>query len=236
MHWRRKWHPTRVLAWRIPGTREPGGLLSTGSHRVGHDWSDLAAAYPFIYPFCNVIWTDHSPSSRSFLRLPATCFSQHLILQFLPFSQALSWYTLKFRVCLNVFFFSQLPVVMEAWLFPDSSGSSAVPLLVFVYPNPFTSLYAISSLSCQNPSSLEMCITKLLCIVHSCFCHLLVSCAPTFIHLFLVPWIFPRNMKSQYFLTTDTLYVELLWCGLEIYTSLLSCEKKCEIKMLCSLD
>ena len=33
-----------VLAWRIPGTGEPGGLLSMGSHRVGHDWSDLAAA------------------------------------------------------------------------------------------------------------------------------------------------------------------------------------------------
>ena len=33
-----------VLAWRIPGTGEPGGLLSVGSHRVGHDWSDLAAA------------------------------------------------------------------------------------------------------------------------------------------------------------------------------------------------
>ena len=30
-----------VLAWRIPGTGEPGGLLSMGSHRVGHDWSDL---------------------------------------------------------------------------------------------------------------------------------------------------------------------------------------------------
>ena len=26
-----------ILAWRIPGTGEPGGLLSTGSHRVGHD-------------------------------------------------------------------------------------------------------------------------------------------------------------------------------------------------------
>ena len=26
-----------VLAWRIPGTGEPGGLLSMGSHRVGHD-------------------------------------------------------------------------------------------------------------------------------------------------------------------------------------------------------
>ena len=32
-----------VLAWRIPGTEEPSGLLSVGSHRVGHDWSDLAA-------------------------------------------------------------------------------------------------------------------------------------------------------------------------------------------------
>ena len=36
-----------VLAWRIPGTGEPGGLLSMGSHRVGHDWSDLAAAADF---------------------------------------------------------------------------------------------------------------------------------------------------------------------------------------------
>ena len=33
-----------VLAWRIPGTAGPGGLPSMGSHRVGHDWSDLAAA------------------------------------------------------------------------------------------------------------------------------------------------------------------------------------------------
>ena len=33
-----------VLAWRIPGTGEPDGLPSMGSHRVRHDWSDLAAA------------------------------------------------------------------------------------------------------------------------------------------------------------------------------------------------
>ena len=33
-----------VLAWRIPATAEPGGLLSMGSHRVGHDWSNLAVA------------------------------------------------------------------------------------------------------------------------------------------------------------------------------------------------
>ena len=33
-----------ILAWIIPGTEEPSGLLSMGSHRVGHDGSDLAAA------------------------------------------------------------------------------------------------------------------------------------------------------------------------------------------------
>ena len=33
-----------ILAWRIPGTGEPGGLPSMASHRVGHDWSDLASA------------------------------------------------------------------------------------------------------------------------------------------------------------------------------------------------
>ena len=32
-----------ILAWRIPGTGEPGGLSSMGLHRVGHEWSDLAA-------------------------------------------------------------------------------------------------------------------------------------------------------------------------------------------------
>ena len=36
-----------VLAWRIPGTVEPGEVLSLGSHRVRHDWSDLAAADQF---------------------------------------------------------------------------------------------------------------------------------------------------------------------------------------------
>ena len=34
-----------VFAWRIPGIEEPGGLPSMGSHRVGHDWSDLAAMW-----------------------------------------------------------------------------------------------------------------------------------------------------------------------------------------------
>ena len=34
-----------ILTWRIPWTEEPGGLLSMGSHSIGHDWSDLACMH-----------------------------------------------------------------------------------------------------------------------------------------------------------------------------------------------
>ena len=43
-----------VLAWRIPGTGEPGGLPSVGSHRVGHDWSDLAVAVNPVWVYLSV--------------------------------------------------------------------------------------------------------------------------------------------------------------------------------------
>ena len=67
MHWRRKRQPTPVFLsgesqgrGRIPGTGEPGGLLSMGSHRVRHDWSDLAAAAAellgYIWTLCWNFW------------------------------------------------------------------------------------------------------------------------------------------------------------------------------------
>ena len=37
-----------VLAWRIPGTGEPGGLLSVGSHRVGYNLAAAAAAFEYL--------------------------------------------------------------------------------------------------------------------------------------------------------------------------------------------
>ena len=46
-----------VLAWRIPGTGDPGGLLSMGSHRVGHDWSDLAAYCWWDCKLGQALWT-----------------------------------------------------------------------------------------------------------------------------------------------------------------------------------
>ena len=61
-----------VLTWRIPGTEEPGGQPSMGLHRVGHDWSDLAAAaawiqwssLPWAFSFLNTAF--HWPCSTSF--------------------------------------------------------------------------------------------------------------------------------------------------------------------------
>ena len=44
-----------VLAWRVPGMGEPGGLPSMGSHRVGYDWSDLAAAAAEYVPCVSII-------------------------------------------------------------------------------------------------------------------------------------------------------------------------------------
>ena len=44
-----------VLAWRIPGTGEPGGLPSMGSHRGGRDWSDWAEQC-YLYPNFNTNW------------------------------------------------------------------------------------------------------------------------------------------------------------------------------------
>ena len=49
-----------VLAWRIPGTGEPVGLPSVGSHRVGHDGSNLAAVVSgTVYPGASVCWLLH---------------------------------------------------------------------------------------------------------------------------------------------------------------------------------
>ena len=53
-----------VLAWRIPGTGEPGGLPCMGSHRVGHDQSDLAAAAAGQVK----TWVSASPPGRRWAR------------------------------------------------------------------------------------------------------------------------------------------------------------------------
>ena len=68
-----------VLAWRIPGTGEPGGLPSLGSHRVGHDGSDSSSSSSSgtSEEFAEGLWNKLSPahllifSSSSWLDCPS---------------------------------------------------------------------------------------------------------------------------------------------------------------------
>ena len=62
-----------VLACRIPGTGEPGGLLSIGSHRVGHDWSDLAAAGMWTN-----LWNHNHNQDRKHIHPPNLSFLLYL--------------------------------------------------------------------------------------------------------------------------------------------------------------
>ena len=73
-----------VLAWRAPGMGEPGGLPSMGLQRVGHDWSDLAAAATSLQGW---LWIRHSWSKHfsvfvfifNLLRLRSSCLFQSYI-------------------------------------------------------------------------------------------------------------------------------------------------------------
>ena len=62
-----------VLAWRILGTGEPGGLPSMGSHRVRHDWSDLAAADNVCIVSVNTFWSYNILPIKIIL----TCFKKN---------------------------------------------------------------------------------------------------------------------------------------------------------------
>ena len=64
-----------TLAWRIPGTGESDRLPSMGSHRVGHDWSDLAAAAAALYM--------GFPGGSAVKNLPAMQERQEMQVQFL---------------------------------------------------------------------------------------------------------------------------------------------------------
>ena len=74
-----------ILAWRIPGTKEPGGPLSMGSQKVGHDWNDLAAAAALVnhlqywnqidYILCSQRWRSSIQSVKT--RPEADCGSDH---------------------------------------------------------------------------------------------------------------------------------------------------------------
>ena len=74
---------SNILAWRFPGMGEPDGLPSLGSHRVGHDWSNLAAAA--------------APRAHLFIVKPILklCVCLSLITLYVPTSPAHAFHQLK---------------------------------------------------------------------------------------------------------------------------------------------
>jgi len=68
-----------VLAWRITGMGEPGGLPSMGLHRVGHDWSDLAATAAAVV---NHFW--RISEFRGIKRIKISCASVHVSILICP--------------------------------------------------------------------------------------------------------------------------------------------------------
>ena len=93
-----------VLAWRIPGMGEPGGLPSMGSHRVGHDWSDLAAA-ALLHWTMPTLWDP--VFSREYSR-PAKCFVEEKSAQIKKWEQILS-FTVHIGFTSNVSAYWKLP-------------------------------------------------------------------------------------------------------------------------------
>ena len=98
---------SNVLAWRIPGMGEPGGLLSVGSHRVGHNWSNLAAA------------------AAAYMHEGKLCLHVFIYVYILC-TQRSSLFLLSCWLCLDGIFF---PAFFTYWFNPqDSSQNNAFSL------------------------------------------------------------------------------------------------------------
>ena len=90
-----------VLAWRIPGTVEPGGLPSLGSHRVGHDWSDLAAAVAALAHYgLSKLFSHLLLNCPVFLIIRVLCRLESLIIICLMWQNILPYLLISFVVFL----------------------------------------------------------------------------------------------------------------------------------------
>jgi len=92
-----------ILAWTIPGTGEPGGLPSMGSHRVGHYWSDLAAAAAAAtaleYPGCYSSETMYHIDWKKYL---AFCILSHFVIILSPLLHSVLYASVFFSFCLKL--------------------------------------------------------------------------------------------------------------------------------------
>ena len=131
---------SNVLAWRIPGMVEPGVLPSMGLHRIGHDWSDLAAA---VAARCFMIWSRPDLYSCCHPPLPAPCPPTKLDYLHFPDFQALTLWAFASigpPAWLIVIFLDHLQenlLTLQGWFMLDSIHLlSPIPwtlIIIFTY-------------------------------------------------------------------------------------------------------
>ena len=114
-----------VLAWRIPGTGEPDGLPSMGSHRVRHDWSDLAAVAAAMtydvehqsYAYLSSSHTHVSALVRCLFRSFAHMLIRLIIFLLLSFMSSLYIFDNGYQICLLQIFLPSLWLLFSlSWL------------------------------------------------------------------------------------------------------------------------
>ena len=149
-----------VLAWRIPRTAEPGGLPSLGSHRVRHDWSDLAAAAAdllnslafsviqqmleiwSLVPFVNPAWTSRSSWFTYCWSLTWRIFEHYFAIVWDEYTCAVVW------IFFGIVFLWDLN---ENWPFPVLWPLLSFPNLLNLHIE--YSTFAASSFSIWNSST-----------------------------------------------------------------------------------
>ena len=126
---------TSVLAWRISGTEGgPGGLPSMGSHRVGHNWSELAAAAAALHAHAH---TQSCAPSRLFPQTDVSLTSSHVLPYCTKSSHCLSdgahpsfhlalWNLEHAGLAMKLKYQLLLTTVLDPYL-TNSDGSSPLP-------------------------------------------------------------------------------------------------------------
>jgi len=126
-----------VLAWRIPGTEEPGRRPSMGSHRVRHDWSDLAAAVAACYfdYYSFVVWSEARDCDIS----SSVLFSQYCFGYSGSFVFPSIFLNYLFKFCEKFHWYFDRDCIEFVWHF--NSINSSNPWTQYVFP----SVYVIFS-------------------------------------------------------------------------------------------
>ena len=130
-----------VLSWRIPGTGEPDGLPCMGLHRVGHDWSDLAAAATartydvehHSYAYLSSSHTHVSALVRCLFRAFAHMLIRLIIFLLLSFMGSLYIFDNGYQICLLQIFLCSLWLLFSlSWLIFNFVSSDHNFIVTFI--------------------------------------------------------------------------------------------------------